>query len=149
MKRIGSPKNGSAFFAKCRESPVRAFRKKTPISVRRCRGGAKGGTEKVRSFVTFFLGWTPLMNMYAYKQMKRWIIRCCALVIQHQGVIITFTQLLRCLIMCYHVLWCLITRVVKWWRLAWFVIGHSTQRRCRQTYHHPLPTIRYECHPYK
>ena len=29
--------------------------KKTPISVRRCGegGGAKGGTEKVRSFVTF------------------------------------------------------------------------------------------------
>ena len=56
---IGSPKNGNirAFFAKCRESPVLAFRKKTPISVRRCQGGgAKGGTEKVRSFVTFFLG---------------------------------------------------------------------------------------------
>ena len=59
MKRIGSPKNGSirAFFAKCRESSVRAFRKKTPISVRRCgEGGAKGGTEKVRSFVTFLGG---------------------------------------------------------------------------------------------
>ena len=44
MKRIGSPKNGNirAFFAKCRESPVRAFRKKTPISVRRCRGGLRG-----------------------------------------------------------------------------------------------------------
>ena len=56
MKRIGSPKNGNmrAFFAKCRESSVRAFRKKTPISVRRCgEGGAKGGAEKVRSFVTF------------------------------------------------------------------------------------------------
>ena len=37
--------------------------KKTPISVRRCGeegGGAKGGTEKVRSFVTFFLRWPPL-----------------------------------------------------------------------------------------
>ena len=57
MKRIGSSKNGNirAFFAKCRESSVRAFRKKTPLSVRRCGGGgAKGGTEKVRSFVTFF-----------------------------------------------------------------------------------------------
>ena len=52
---IGSPKNGNILtsFAKCRESPVRAFRKKTPISVRRCQGGvAKGGTEKVCSFVT-------------------------------------------------------------------------------------------------
>ena len=49
------------FFAKCRKSPVRAFRKKTPISVRRCGGGgAKGGTEKVRSFVIFFYGWLPL-----------------------------------------------------------------------------------------
>ena len=49
------------FFAKCRESPVRAFRKKTPKSVRRCKagGGAKGGTEKVRSFVTFSYRWTP------------------------------------------------------------------------------------------
>ena len=27
------------FFAKCHESPVRAFIKKTPISVRRCQGG--------------------------------------------------------------------------------------------------------------
>ena len=63
MKRIGSPKNGNirAFFAKCRESPVRAFRKKTPISVRRCGGGAKGGTEKVRSFVTFLYGRPPLV----------------------------------------------------------------------------------------
>ena len=34
MKLIGSPKNGNicAFFAKCRESQVRAFRKRTPIS---------------------------------------------------------------------------------------------------------------------
>ena len=32
MKRIGSPKHGNirAFFAKCRESPVRTFRKKDP-----------------------------------------------------------------------------------------------------------------------
>ena len=50
------------FYAKCRESPVRTFRKKTPISVRRCGegGGAKGCTEKVRSFVTFFLGMASL-----------------------------------------------------------------------------------------
>ena len=49
------------FFAKCRDSLVRAFKKKTPISVRRCGGGeAKGGTERVRSFVTFLSGWTPL-----------------------------------------------------------------------------------------
>ena len=61
MKRIGSPKNNSirVFFAKCRESSVRAFRKKTPIGVRRCREGAKGGTEKVRSFVTSFTDGLP------------------------------------------------------------------------------------------
>ena len=29
------------------------FSENSPLSVRRCRGGAKGGTEKVRSFVTF------------------------------------------------------------------------------------------------
>ena len=34
---------GLLFF--CRESLVRAFRKKTPLSVRRTWGGAKGGTE--------------------------------------------------------------------------------------------------------
>ena len=54
--------NGSIrdFFAKCRELLVRAFRKKTPISVRRFgEGGAKGGTEKVRSFVTFFTDGLP------------------------------------------------------------------------------------------
>ena len=62
MKRIGSPENGNkrAFFAKCRESPVRAFRKKTTISVRRCGEGGEGGTEKVRSFVTFLCGRPPL-----------------------------------------------------------------------------------------
>ena len=54
------------FFAKCRESSVRAFRKKTPISVRRCRGGgggAKAGTDKVRSFVTFLHLWLPLFDI--------------------------------------------------------------------------------------
>ena len=44
------------FFAKCREPLIRGFRKKTPLSVRRCGGGgAKGGTESVHSFVTFFM----------------------------------------------------------------------------------------------
>ena len=71
MKRIGSPKNGNilAFFTKCRESPVRAFRKKTPISVRRCRGGgggSKGGTDNVRSFVTFLHWWLPLMWLFCF-----------------------------------------------------------------------------------
>ena len=39
-----------------RESLVRAFRKKTPLSVRRPRGGrgAKGGTEGVHKNVTIF-----------------------------------------------------------------------------------------------
>ena len=41
------------FFAKCRELLVRGFRKKTPLSVRRCRGRAMGGTENVRSSSTF------------------------------------------------------------------------------------------------
>ena len=37
--------------------------KKTPISVRRCQGGgAKGGTEQVRSFVTFLYGRLPLCS---------------------------------------------------------------------------------------
>ena len=42
--------------------------KKTPISVRRCGegGGPKGGTEKVRSFVTFFLG------MASLRQQRNW-----------------------------------------------------------------------------
>ena len=31
------------------------------MSVDAGRGGAKGGTEKVRSFVTFPYGWTPLI----------------------------------------------------------------------------------------
>ena len=68
MKRIGSPKNGNirALFAKCRESPVRTFRKKTPISVRR-------GTEKVRSFFTFFLGMASLREMACC---KIWIWVC-------------------------------------------------------------------------
>ena len=42
------------FFAKCRESPVRAFRKKTPISVRRC------------SFVTFLHCWLPLDELFSF-----------------------------------------------------------------------------------
>ena len=49
------------FLSNRRESLVRAFRKKTPLGVRRCGGGAKGGMDKVRSFVTFFLGWPPLV----------------------------------------------------------------------------------------
>ena len=55
MKRIGSPKHGNirAFFAKCRKSPVRTFRKKVSADTVGERGGAKGGLEKVHSFVTF------------------------------------------------------------------------------------------------
>ena len=45
------------FLSNRRESLVRAFRKKTPLSVRRpgVGGGAKGGTESVHRNVTFFL----------------------------------------------------------------------------------------------
>ena len=44
------------FLSNRRESLVRAFRKKTPLSVRRpMGGGAKGGTESVHRNVTFFL----------------------------------------------------------------------------------------------
>ena len=44
------------FLSNRRESLVRAFRKKTPLSVRRPGGGggAKGGTESVHRNVTFF-----------------------------------------------------------------------------------------------
>ena len=47
MKRIGSPENDNlhAFSANCRESPVRSFRKKTPLSVCRCEGGRGVATE--------------------------------------------------------------------------------------------------------
>ena len=44
------------FLSNRRESLVRAFRKKTPLSVRRPGGGgAKGGTESVHRNMTFFL----------------------------------------------------------------------------------------------
>ena len=45
------------FLSNRRESLVRAFRKKTPLSVRRpwSGGGAKGGTENVHRNVTFFV----------------------------------------------------------------------------------------------
>ena len=43
------------FFAKCRESPVRAFRKKTPISVRRCGGGGLRGERKKNTVLWLFL----------------------------------------------------------------------------------------------
>ena len=46
------------FLSNRRESLVRAFRKKTPLSVRRPGGGggggAKGGTDNVHRNVTFF-----------------------------------------------------------------------------------------------
>ena len=42
------------FLSNRRESLVRAFRKKSPLSVRRCGGGAKGGTDNVHRNVTFF-----------------------------------------------------------------------------------------------
>ena len=52
------PKNVNlrVFLSNCRESLVRAFRKKTPLSVRRPwgGGGAKGGTGSVHRNVTFF-----------------------------------------------------------------------------------------------
>ena len=73
MKRIGSPKNGNirAFFAKCRESPGRAFRKQTPIS-----GGAKGDTEKVRSFVTFYTDGFPYLLILPLQSLLV-LFRCC------------------------------------------------------------------------
>ena len=43
------------FLLNCRESLVRAFRKKTPLSVRRTwGGGTKGGMESVHRNMTFF-----------------------------------------------------------------------------------------------
>ena len=60
MKMMGSPNNGDirAFSPNVVSCRYALLEKKTPISVRRCGegggGGAKGGTEKVRSFVTFF-----------------------------------------------------------------------------------------------
>ena len=48
------------FLSNRRESLVRAFRKKTPLSVRRPGGGAKGGTESVHRNRTFFVWWLPL-----------------------------------------------------------------------------------------
>ena len=48
------------FLSNRRESLVRAFRKKTPLSVRRPGGwGAKGGTESVHRNVTFFYARLP------------------------------------------------------------------------------------------
>ena len=51
------------FLSNRRESLVRAFRKKTPLSVRRPGGGgAKGGTESVHRNVTFFLLMASLIS---------------------------------------------------------------------------------------
>ena len=66
MKKIGSPKNGNicAFFAKCRESSVRAFRKKTPISVRRCgEGGLREVWKKSAVLWLFYIDGFPKGNM--------------------------------------------------------------------------------------
>ena len=52
------------FLSNRRESLVRAFRKKTPLSVRRPGGGAKGGTESVHRNVTFFLLMASLIGEY-------------------------------------------------------------------------------------
>ena len=50
----------------CRESLVSAFRKKTPLSVRRTwrGGGAKGDTESVHRNVTFFLLTASLISAF-------------------------------------------------------------------------------------
>ena len=53
------------FLSNRRESLVRAFRKKTPLSVRRTwGGGAKGGTESVHRNMTFSMmaSLTPLFQ---------------------------------------------------------------------------------------
>ena len=83
MKRIGFPKNCNiqAFFDKCCESSVRTFRKKTPISVRRCRGGGGGGLrgEQKRSAVlwlfytdglpnSIFMSYLTFFNVHAILQ---------------------------------------------------------------------------------
>ena len=52
------------FLLNCRESLVRAFRKKTPLSVRRTWGGAKEGTESVHRNVTFFRDGFPKLIYY-------------------------------------------------------------------------------------
>ena len=49
IKKFKFPKNGNlrALFSNCRESLVRVFKKKTPLSVRRPGGGGLRGVRKV------------------------------------------------------------------------------------------------------
>ena len=54
------------FLSNRRESLVRAFRKKTPLSVRRPGGGgAKGDTESVHRNMTFFYGFPYHVSLQA------------------------------------------------------------------------------------
>ena len=67
MKRIGSPKNGNiCAFLPNFASRRYALLEKRPPQVSVDAGGAKGGTEKVRSFVTFLSGWTPLFKKLSF-----------------------------------------------------------------------------------
>ena len=62
MYILSFPKNVNlrAFLSNRRESLVCAFRKKTPLSVRRRGGGgAKGATESVHRNLTFFIDGFP------------------------------------------------------------------------------------------
>ena len=54
------------FLSNRRESLSRAFRKKTPLIVRRPGGGAKGGTERVHRNVTFFLDGFPKGSSFKF-----------------------------------------------------------------------------------
>ena len=71
----------ASFLFNCRESLVRAFRKKTPLSVRRTwGGGAKGGTESVHRNVTFFYDGLPESDEFLLDFYPKYTFMC------HQGI---------------------------------------------------------------